>query len=318
MRLIRGYHNLRPEHRGTLATIGNFDGVHLGHQAVFRELIRRARSQGLPATVVTFEPQPQEWFAPESAPARITRLREKLEAIGACGMDQVLVLEFNPQLAAMEAEAFTRRILARDLGVRHLLVGDDFRFGRGRRGDFALLRRLGGELGFGVSDLHTIRHAQDRVSSTRIRRALADGDLDTAHALLGRPYRIAGRVGHGHKRGRRIGFPTANLDLRRRVSPVRGVFAVRVHGLGETPWPGVANVGDRPVLKGDARFLLEVHLFDFAGDLYGRHLQVELVQRLRDERPFDSFESLRRQIELDAAEARARLGAASASLPLST
>jgi riboflavin kinase/FMN adenylyltransferase len=310
MELIRGLHNLRPRHRGSVATIGNFDGVHLGHQAIYRHLIDKARVLGLPATVITFEPQPQEFFSPEAAPARLTRFREKLQAIRDTGVDRVMLLEFNARLAAMSAAEFVRRLVLEGLAVRYLFVGDDFRFGCGREGDIGLLRREGAAHGFEVDNMRTFALEQRRVSSTLIRQALRDGDLRNAERMLGRPYRICGRVAHGDKRGRTIGFPTANIDLHRRFSPIRGVFAVRVHGLAEGLWPAVANIGVRPTVAGDSRYLLEVHLFDFEREIYGEHLQVEFVHRLRDERRFGSFEELRRQIQSDAFEARARLGLA--------
>jgi riboflavin kinase/FMN adenylyltransferase len=291
-----------------VATIGNFDGVHLGHRAVFQRLLAKGEELGLPATVITFEPQAMEYFAPESAPARLTRLREKLAALADCGIEQVMLLEFGPKLAGMDARAFVRELLVEGLSVRHLLVGDDFRFGRGREGDYGLLEAMGREQGFSVEDLHTITHGEERVSSTRIREALARGDLTLARHLLGRPYRICGRIGHGDKRGRTIGFPTANLNLHRRVSPLRGVYAVMVEGVADRPWPGVANIGIRPTLGGEPRYLLEVHLFDFAGDLYGRHADVEFRLKLRDEKKFGCFEELKAQIERDAAAARAYLG----------
>lgn len=309
MILIRGMHNLRAWHRGCVATLGNFDGVHLGHQAVFGHLLDKGRAYGLPDTVISFEPQPQEYFQPDLAPARLTRLREKLAALRTAGIQRVLVLEFNARLAALAAADFVDQILVDGLGIRFLLVGDDFRFGRGRQGDFTLLQRLGEQRGFQVENLNTFRVSADRVSSTRVREALARGDLETAAQLLGRPYRIHGRVGHGDKRGRTLGFPTANINLHRRVSPVRGVFAVRVWGLGPEPRPGVANIGTRPTLAGVPRTLLEVHLFDFAADLYGAQVQVEPVGRLRDEQRFASVDALRRQIARDAEQARALLGA---------
>lgn len=304
MKVIRGLHNLTLEHRGCVATIGNFDGVHLGHRAVFGRLLEKGRALELPTTVITFEPQAMEYFAPEAAPARLTRLREKLAALVDAGIEQVILLEFGPKLARMEAREFVHRLLVDGLGVRHLLVGDDFRFGRGREGDFRLLETMGREHGFAVEDLHTVTHGDERVSSTRIREALAHGDFDLARHLLGRPYRICGRVGHGNKRGRSIGYPTANLNLHRRVSPLRGVYAVVVDGVAAHPWPGVANVGNRPTVDGGARHLLEVHLFDFAGDIYGRHAQVEFQLKLRDERKFGSFEELKAQIDRDVVAAR--------------
>lgn len=310
MRLIRGLHNLRPRDRGCVATIGNFDGVHLGHRAVFRRLLAKGRELGLPATVITFEPQPLEYFAPDAAPARLTRLREKLKALGECGIERVMLLEFGPRLAAMEARDFVQRLLLDGLGVRYLLVGDDFRFGHGRAGDYELLRAMGQGApgGFQVENLHTITHGEERISSTRVREALARSDLEQARHLLGRPYRMQGRVGHGDKRGRTIGFPTANIDLHRRVVPLRGVYAVQVLGLSPKPWPGVANIGTRPTVDGGS-FRLEVHLFEFDRDIYGRHLEVEFRLKLRDEKRFDSFDALRQQIALDAATAREFLGA---------
>lgn len=304
MQLVRGSHNLRPAHRGCVATIGNFDGVHLGHQAVFAAMRERARDMGLPSVVITFEPQPLEFFRPAEAPARLTRLREKLAAIADCGVDRVLLLEFGAHLAGQSAEDFVQDLLVERLDVRHLYVGDDFRFGKGRQGDFELLRRAGQANGFGVESLHSVIHLDERVSSTGIRQALAAGDLARAAHWLGRPYTICGRVGHGDKRGRTIGFPTLNVDLHRRVSPVRGVFAVRVGGIDERPLPGVANVGNRPTVDGGDRCLLEVHLFDFDRQVYGAHVEVEFVARIRDEQKFDSFDQLRQQIQSDAARAR--------------
>jgi riboflavin kinase/FMN adenylyltransferase len=310
MQLVRGSHNLRPAHRGCVATIGNFDGVHLGHQAVFAALRARAGEMGLPSLVITFEPQPLEYFRPAEAPARLTRLREKLAAIADCGIDRVLLLEFGPQLAAQSAEAFVQELLLERLDVRHLYVGDDFRFGKGRGGDFALLQRAGAAHGFGVESLQSVIHLDERVSSTGIRQALAGGDLRRAAHWLGRPYAICGRVAHGDKRGRTIGFPTLNVDLHRRVSPLRGVFAVQVAGLDTGPLPGVANIGNRPTVGGDPRFLLEVHLFDFDRQVYGKHVAVTFVERIRDEKKFDSFDQLRAQIQTDAARARDVLGLA--------
>lgn len=304
MQVIRGFHNLRPKHRGCVATIGNFDGVHLGHQEVFRNLLEQGLTLGLPSTVITFEPQPQEYFSPERAPARLTRMREKLKAIKDSGIERVLLLEFNARLAGMEAEEFVQRILVNGLGVHHLYVGDDFRFGRQRRGDFQMLCEQGRATDFSVENMHTFRLSEGRVSSTRVREALTQGDLAAAEQLLGRPYRICGRVAHGDKRGRTIGFPTANVNLHRRVSPVRGVFAVQVCGLGDEVLPGVANIGTRPTVAGDTRYLLEVHLFDFVREVYGAHVEVEFRHKLRDEKKFASFEELRRQILQDAWQAR--------------
>jgi len=301
--LIRGLHNLRAAHRDCVATIGNFDGVHLGHQAVLAALTERARAAGVPSLVITFEPQPMEFFRPEQAPARLTRLREKLEAISHCGVDRVLLIRFDAGFAAVDAQDFVHSILVERLGIRHLYVGDDFRFGRDRAGDFALLRAAGLQHGFGVESLATVAEAGCRVSSTRIREALQQGDLAHAEACLGRRYRICGRVAHGNKHGRTIGFPTINIPLLRRSTPLRGVFAVQVLGLADTPLPGVANIGNRPTLAGDDRFLLEVHLFDFAEQVYGRHVEIDFVERIRDEQKFESFDALRTQIQHDVQRA---------------
>jgi riboflavin kinase/FMN adenylyltransferase len=304
MELIRGLHNLRPRHRGCVATIGNFDGVHLGHQAVLGELAEKGGELSLPSAVITFEPQPQEYFAPQSAPPRLTRFREKMQALRRYAVDRVLCLDFNGALAQMPAEEFMQRVLIDGLGIRHLVVGDDFHFGKGRSGDFAMLRAAGERHGFRVVNMHTFSIGGERVSSTRIREALAQGDLELAEQLLGRIYRMCGRVAHGDKRGRTIGFPTANIHLHRRATPVDGVFAVEMFGIEGEPVPGVANVGTRPTVDG-TRSLLEVHLFDFDRDIYGAHVHVDFLYKLREERRFESFDALQRQILLDAEMARA-------------
>ncbi len=304
MLLIRGIHNLHEVHRGCVATIGNFDGVHNGHRAVFEALKQRAREQGLPSLVIIFERQPMEYFRPEQAPARLTRLREKLALIEEAGIDRLLLLRFGPTLAAMPADEFVSRVLIDGLAVEHLYVGDDFRFGRGREGDFDLLTRMGADHGFGVESLDTHCHDESRVSSTRIRDALARGDLVEAEHCLGRPFRMCGRVAHGHKLGRTIGFPTLNVELHRILSPVQGVFAVWVEGLGDGRLPGVASIGNRPVLENDDHYLLEVHLLDFDRQVYGAHIGVTFAQYIRPERKFDSFEELRAQIQRDADQAR--------------
>lgn len=312
MELIRGHYNLRPRHRGCVATIGNFDGLHLGHQAVIARLIGKSGEYGLPSTVITFEPHPQEFFNPGNRPARLTSFREKLEVLSGLPIDRVLCLPFNRALAEMPAEDFIERVLVEALGVRCLAVGDDFRFGRGRRGDIPMLQRAGGRLGFETLVMGALEHGGMRVSSTRIREALEQGDLATAEKLLGRPYRLAGLVVAGDRRGRQLGFPTANVHLQRRAyahgaaphaAPLAGVFAVRVLGAADRALEGVANIGTRPTVGG-TKCLLEVHVFDFDGDLYGRHLQVEFHARLRDERRFDSLDALSRQIGEDVRAGR--------------
>lgn len=304
MELIRGQHTIRPRHHGCVATIGNFDGVHLGHQAILRQVAGHAVALGLPTLVITFEPQPQEFFAPAAAPPRLTRLRDKLAALERAGVERVLCLRFDRRLASQSAESFIREVLVAGLGLRHLVVGDDFRFGQGRRGDFAMLEAAGREHGFQVERTHTHLLDGERVSSTRVREALAQGDLALAARLLGRPYAISGRVTHGDKLGRTIGFPTANIHLRRRPAPLAGVFVVRAHGLGVPPLPGMANVGRRPTVDGGSD-RLEMHLFDYQGDLYGRHPRVEFLERLRPERRFESLAALGEQIRQDARAARA-------------
>jgi riboflavin kinase/FMN adenylyltransferase len=307
MELVRGLHNLRPRHRGCAATIGNFDGVHLGHQSVLGQLAERAAELQVPVTVVTFEPQPREYFSPQSAPPRLTRFREKIEALRRFGVDRVVVLRFGSRIAEMAPEAFVRQILLDGLGVKYLVVGDDFRFGRDRVGTFAMLQQAGDEHGFPVVNMHTFDIKGSRVSSTRVREALASGDLAAAEALLGRQYRMSGRVAHGDKRGRQIGFPTANIHLHRTATPVSGVFAVEMFGLPHEPVPGIANVGTRPTVDG-TRTLLEVNLFNFSGNIYGCHVQVEFLKKIREERQFASFELLKEQIERDVEKARGYFG----------
>lgn len=310
MELIRGLLNLRPHHRGCVATIGNFDGVHLGHQAVLGQLAEKGAELGLPTVVITFEPQPQEYFARGAIPPRLTRLREKLRVLLRFSVDRVLCLRFDQRLAAMSAQEFVQTILVEGLGIRYLVVGDDFHFGHDRAGDFAYLQQQGLQHGFDVAHMHSFSIDGVRVSSTRIREALARGDMDGAEAMLGRPYRMCGRVAHGDKRGRSIGFPTANIFLHRKVAPIEGVFAVQMFGIDGEPVNGVANVGSRPTVDG-TRTLLEVHLFDFSGDIYGRHVQVDFLHKIRSERRFESFEALKQQILLDEQQARSFFSATS-------
>ena len=303
MELIRGVHNLRPSHRGCVATIGNYDGVHLGHQAVLDQVRQLARPLGLPVTVVTFEPSPQEYFAAEGAPARLSRLSEKLGELAGAGVDRVLCLRFDRALARLPATAFVERLLIQGLGARELVVGDDFRFGHGREGDFALLSRMGEQAGFGVHRTRTLSVDGERVSSSRIRACLAAGDLPAARRLLGRPYSLCGRVVHGEKLGRELGFPTANLPVRRRVSPLRGIFVVQAQLSHGAARPGVASLGTRPTVNG-RETLLEVHLLEPAGDLYGQRMRVFFLKHLRDEQRFASVELMREQIARDAQAAR--------------
>lgn len=303
MELIRGLHNLRDKHRNCVATIGNFDGVHRGHQAVIDQTAQRAKQLRLPSVVIIFEPQPQEFFQPDASPPRLTRLREKLIALSQCDIDRVLCLGFNRHLAGLTAEEFVDVVLVKGLSVQHLVVGDDFRFGQRRAGDFALLKNAGAKYGFEVANTHSFRLDKLRVSSTRIREALLGGNLELVALSLGRPYCMSGRVAHGDKRGRTIGFPTANIHLHRNETPVKGVYAIQMQGLPEGVVNGVANIGTRPTVDG-VRTLLEVHLFDFDRDIYAAHVEVCFVRKLRDERRFESFEALKSQIHRDAVHAR--------------
>ena len=297
MEIIRGMHNLRDRHRGCVATIGNFDGVHRGHKALLAQLRARGEALGVPTTLITFEPQPREFFRGREVPARLTRLREKLWLLERVGVDRVLCLPFNEKLASMSAQAIIDDLLIGALGVRYLMVGDDFRFGRGREGDFALLAAAGARHGFTVDRLDTLALGEERVSSTRVRSALAAGDLLLAERLLGHRYFIAGRVVYGRQLGRQLGVPTANVPLKRYRTALEGVFAVEVSGLGPVR-QGVANIGVRPTVDGREP-LLEVHLFDFADDIYGRLLTTTFRHKIRDEWKFESVDALKARIDVD-------------------
>jgi len=288
----------------TVLTIGNFDGVHRGHRALLAELTAKARELALPATVLTFEPHPRELFAPDQAPARLASLRDKFELLAECGVDRVHVCRFNRDLASLTAEQFVERILVRGLAVRHLIVGDDFRFGKARGGDFALLRTMGQAHGFAVEAMHTVDFGGLRVSSSAVREALAVGNIEHAEELLGRAFVIAGRVMDGRKLGRTIGFPTANIQVRRKRLPLSGVFAVAVSGLGPRPLPGAANIGVRPTVAEGLKPVLEVHLLDFDRDIYGMHVDVNFLHKLRNEAKFDSLDALKAQIATDVADVR--------------
>jgi len=303
MRVFRGV----PERAttSTVLTIGNFDGVHLGHRALLDELKGKARELGLPATVLTFEPHPRELFAPDQAPARLASLRDKIELLAEAGIDRVHVCRFDRKLAGLTADEFIDRILVRGLAVKHLIIGDDFRFGKARGGDFPLLQRAGAERGFVVEAMHTVSCDDVRVSSSAVREALATGNIERAEALLGRPFVIAGRVMGGRRIGRSIGFPTANIQVRRKRLPLSGVFAVTVLGLGDKALPGAANIGVRQTLAEGLQPVLEVHLLDFDGDIYGRHVDVNFLHKLRDEAKFDSLDALKQQIARDVADIRA-------------
>lgn len=302
MQLIRGLHNIRPQHKGCVLSIGKFDGVHLGHQAVLRNLRNKAEELSLPTAVMVFEPQPEEVFTPEKAPARLSRWRDKYEAMRDLGMDRLFCVHFTHSFARQSAAQFIKDILVDKLGVKFLVVGDDFRFGRGREGDFAMLVEAGKQFGFSVVNTASFRLADCRISSTAIRQALAEHDFTLAQQMLGRPFSIKGRVVHGQKKGRTIGFPTANVNLKRAKPPVIGVYAVSIDICGEY-YQGVANIGARPTVSGEDA-LLEVHIFDFSGDLYGQVIEVNVLHRLRGIQKFATFAELKTQIEQDALAAR--------------
>jgi len=291
-----------------VATIGVFDGVHLGHQRILERVAAESARHGLPSLVFSFEPTPQEVMNPRQPPARLMCLREKVLVLGQSGVGYLYCPPFDRTLQGLAPESFIEQLLVRTLSVRHLVVGDDFRFGHGRAGTFAQLEAAGRQSGFGVEQVGSVTAGGLRVSSTAIRTALAAGDMLTARTLLGRPYRMVGRVSRGRQLGRELGFPTANMRLHRRVSPVNGIFAVRVHGIGRQVRDAVASVGTRPTVAG-VEPLLEVHVFDFDADLYGRQIAVDFVARLRDETRFDDLEALRLQMEMDAVDARRALAA---------
>ena len=307
MHLVRGLHNLKPEHRPCAVTIGNFDGVHQGHQALLRLLVSRARERQVPACLMSFDPLPHEYFANHRPAPRLTSARERYTSIveldDSLRPDLLLILRFDHALAELSAEAFVKKVLVDALEVRAVIIGDDFRFGKGRTGDYAFLQSAGDQYGFEVLALSTHSVDNRRVSSTGVRHALLEDRLQDAERMLGRPYRICGRIAHGDKRGRTIGFPTANIRLQRPALPLSGVYTVTLCSpeLGEVP--GIANIGKRPTVGG-VRDQLEVHLFDFDKDIYGMNICVSFHQKIRDEEKFDSFELLKQQIEQDCVKAR--------------
>ncbi|MCL2021387.1 MAG: bifunctional riboflavin kinase/FAD synthetase [Betaproteobacteria bacterium] len=303
MRYFRGFH--APAGQPCVLTIGNFDGLHLGHQALLSLLADRASLQGLPASVLTFEPHPREFFSPLDAPARLTSLREKLLLLGDNGVDHAHVQPFNERFARLSAEEFIQAVLVEGLKVRHLLIGDDFRFGKQRLGHFSLLQAAGQAHGFEVEAMPTLSVAGKRASSSAVRKALEAGELDYAARMLGRSYSIAGQVAHGDQLGRQIGFPTLNIALRQRRPALSGVFTVEVEGLDAPRIQGVANVGIRPTVDNTPQPRLEVHLLDWSGECYGAHLRIHFFHKLRDELRFPSLDALKAQIGLDTQAARA-------------
>ena len=299
---------VRPATRISAVTIGNFDGVHTGHQAMLALVADAARTRGLETCVLTFEPHPRELFSPHDAPTRLTSMREKLELLAECGVDHAHVVQFTAEFASMSPEAFVERLLVGTLGARWVLIGDDFRFGAKRKGDFVALRTQGKHFGFEVEAMPTITRSGTRVSSSAIRTALAAGQLARAAEFLGRNYSISGRVLHGDKLGRELGFPTANVQLDHNRPPVNGIFAVLLHGIGPEPRAAVASLGTRPTVKaGGAAAVLEVHVFDFSDDIYGHHVRVEFIAKIRDEEKYPDLETLKAQIGRDCDAARAIL-----------
>ena len=302
---------------GSVVCIGAFDGLHLGHRALVRHAVERARALDVDAVALSFEPLPREFFAAGTPPPRLSLPRARIEGLRELGIDRVGLLRFDAKLAALAPEAFVETVLARRLSAREVWVGPDFRFGHRRAGDIGVLRAQGARYGFEAGEIAPLHLEGARVSSTRIRRALVDGDFGLAARLLGKPYAVSGRVVRGQRLGRTLGYPTANLRFGGKVPALRGIYATRVHGVDRNrPWPSVSSFGTRPTVGG-VEPLLEAHLFDFDGDLYGRRIEVEFVARLRDEEKFDDLPALVAQMDRDAAQARGLLDAPPAT-PLET
>lgn len=313
MKIIRGSRQhlcrfpIRLSKEGCVASVGNFDGVHLGHKAILQRVKNVSQKLNLLSLIIIFEPQPEEYFKGIDCPARLTRLREKLEFLQEFAIDYVYVMPFTEIVADLSAEQFIRDFLVGCLQAKYLVIGDDFCFGHDRSGNFNYLSKVSRQYGFDVESSKTIalldHQKKQRISSTWVREALHAGDLQLAAKLLGRNYSMCGRVVHGDKRGRTLNFPTANIFLHRQKNPISGVFAVRVLGVNGQPIFGVANIGSRPTVGG-SKPILEVYLFDFNRDIYGRYVRVEFLHKIRDEKLFDSFESLQAQIEKDIVNAR--------------
>jgi len=310
MRLIRHINDMPFDtvSAGSVVTIGAYDGLHLGHASLLERVLVSSESLGLPSVVMSFEPMPREFFAESSPPARLMRFREKFDALASRGIDLFYCPQFDDQMRCIAVDAFIRRVLIHGLCAKHIVVGDDFQFARRREGNLGHLQQVSGLLGFSVEQLSSIVVDGIRVSSTAIRESLWSGDLQRATALLGRPYRMSGKIVLGDKVGRKLGYPTANVDLRRRQSPVMGIFAVRVQGLDGGPRDAVASVGTRPTFGG-TKPLLEVHIFDFDENIYGQYIHVDFVARLRGEVKYDAVEELVAQMHRDADNARSILAA---------
>jgi riboflavin kinase/FMN adenylyltransferase len=308
MEIVRSLHNLRQHHKKCVATIGNFDGIHLGHQAIISQLKEISYKHDIPSVVIIFEPQPQEYFSPESAPARLTRFREKVEELNRLGVDRLVCLRFNDGLANLSAREFVEKLLIDGLDIKHLVVGDDFRFGKNRQGDYSALEKMADEFGYKVEHTNTCLFQETRISSTKIRQALANDDLNLASQLLGRSYSISGRVVHGDKRGKELGFATANMELHRLHSPVVGVYVTRVHitgntGLRESSHHAVTSIGTRPMFDG-VGMRLETHILDFDENIYARYIRVEFLEKLRSEMKYSDINDLTKAIESDIENAQ--------------
>ena len=302
MQLIRNYNSFSSD-VGRVATIGNFDGVHLGHQTILRKIIDISKSNGLNSTLITFEPSAKEFFSKNTAPPRLTNFREKFNFVRNFGIESFVRIRFNQALASMPAEDFIKNILVKNLNIKHLIVGDNFRFGQGRTGDISLLRKLSKKYGYKVENAPSITHDGDRISSTLIRCCLDKGNLDQAELMLGRPYSMSGRVCKGDQNGRTIGFPTANIPIKRLFSPVQGIFAAKAIVEDQTEISAVAYVGKRPVVDGEYE-LLEVHLFDFSDEIYNQHINVTFLKKLREDKNFNSFDEMKNQIQVDTNSAK--------------
>ncbi|WP_159821427.1 bifunctional riboflavin kinase/FAD synthetase [Colwellia sp. 20A7] len=302
MQLVRGIHNIQPGDHGCVLTIGNFDGVHKGHQRVISALVAKAKALNCVAAVLVFEPQPQEVFAQDKAPARLCRLRDKYALLSKLGVQRLICVNFNMKFANQSAEQFIEHLLVEKLGIKHLIVGDDFHFGKDRIGDFTMLSQAGKRFGFEVTDTASCKMEDCRVSSTAIRAALDKDDLVNVENMLGRPYSIIGKVFHGDKRGRQLGFPTANVLLKRHNSPLSGVFAVKIKTI-DGMFNGVANIGARPTVNG-IREQLEVHIFNFSDDIYGQCIEVIIIKKLRQVMKFENLAALTAQIKIDSEQAK--------------
>ncbi len=307
MQLIRGFSHLKPFTKGCVLSIGNFDGVHSGHKTVIEKLALQSKAMDLPVVIMLFEPQPLEFFLGDNAPSRLMRLREKVIQLKCLPVDNLLVVKFDKAIANYKAEDFVKDFLADKLNVKHLIIGDDFHFGKARRGNFTLLKEMGQKLGFKVEDTQSFIVDKNRVSSTQIRDALSVGDLSKAKLMLGRDYSVCGRVAYGNKIGRTIGFPTANVQMLRKNAPISGVFAVTITGIDNKEFLGIANVGTRPTVGGENKVILETHLFDFNQDIYGQYVEIHFKQKIRNEICFESLNDLKIQIKKDCIIAKRAL-----------